>query len=378
MSVKKLSPNEIKLNNRQMIYDYIRKHDSVSKQDIVIALNLSLPTVTQNLQYLEDQRLIDTSQKIKNTGGRNATAYTYIKNAKSAIGVYITANHINAVAVNLAGDMTALVKERVAFALEDDAYLKRLGEVIEQVKKKAQISADKLLGVGIAVPGLVSDDGEYVTYGPTFHFTGKKREEIARYIPYLNRLFHDSYVAGYAETRMDKRMQNAFYINLCNSVGGSVVIHNEIYKGDSHKGGEVGHMTVVTEGGAKCYCGQYGCFDSVCRAGILDEYTDGNLEVFFELLEKGDQTAVKMWNQYLDHLALAVNNIRVLFDGVIILGGYVGAYMKEYMQEICSRVDARHPFEDRAKDYLSACKYTVEAAAAGAAMRYIDEFTDSI
>ena len=100
MSREKISPSEIKLKNRQMIYQYVRTNTSVSKQDIVVALQLSLPTVTQNLDYLKKQNLIDTSRKIKNTGGRNATAYTYIKEAKMAIGVYITAHHINAVAVD--------------------------------------------------------------------------------------------------------------------------------------------------------------------------------------------------------------------------------------------------------------------------------------
>lgn len=112
LNEQKISPNEIKLKNRQLIYQYVRSNISVSKQDIVVALQLSLPTVTQNLQYLKEQKLIDTSRKIKNTGGRNATAYTYIQNAKMAIGVYITDHHISAVAVDLSGRVTAIVKKK--------------------------------------------------------------------------------------------------------------------------------------------------------------------------------------------------------------------------------------------------------------------------
>ena len=103
MRTGKLSVNEIKIKNRQMIYQHIRAHGPVSKQDIVVALQLSLPTVTQNLEYLKEHGLIDDSQQIKNTGGRNATAYTYIKDAKQAMGVYISAHHMNVVALDLAG-----------------------------------------------------------------------------------------------------------------------------------------------------------------------------------------------------------------------------------------------------------------------------------
>ena len=110
-----------------MIYQHIRAHGPVSKQDIVVALQLSLPTVTQNLEYLKEHGLIDDSQQIKNTGGRNATAYTYIKDAKQAMGVYISAHHMNVVALDLAGGVLGQMRRRVKFNLDDDAYLKEIG-----------------------------------------------------------------------------------------------------------------------------------------------------------------------------------------------------------------------------------------------------------
>ncbi len=378
MSTEKIGVNEIKTKNRQIIYDYIRKQGSVSKQEIVVEMQLSLPTVTTNLDFLKKQGLIDTSGKIKNTGGRNATAFTYVKNARMAIGVDITANHITAVAVNLSGDIVSMERRRSNFDLEDDAYLREIGEVVECVKKDADIMDENLLGVGISVQSLVSDDGSEITYGMALNFAKKKREEIAAYVPYRNRLIHDSYAAGYRETWTNREFQNAFYISLSNSVGGSVIIDDAIYEGNTHKGGEVGHMTVVPEGGELCYCGRRGCFDTVCRAGRLTGYTDGSVEEFFRLLEEGDETAKRLWDEYLDHLTMAIHNVRMLFDGMVILGGYVGAYAGRYMDDICRRVDERNPFGDRAKDYLVECRYKVEASAAGAALFYIDEFLDKI
>lgn len=378
MRKKKISTSEIMLNNRQMVYQYIRREGSVSKQDIVVELQFSLPTVTQNLQYLEEQGLVDTSKKITNTGGRNATAYTYIKDAKIAIGLYTTENHINAVAVDLSGNVIEVIRERIIFNLDDDKYMRKLGQIVEQVKQNAQIPDEKLLGVGISVPGLVSDDGERVIYGLTLNFTGKTREHIAKYIPYPNRLFHDSYAAGFAEVWIDKRITNAFYISLSNSVGGSVVINKGIYEGDTNKGGEIGHMIVVPEGGKQCYCGQYGCLETVCRAGVLEQYTNGRLEEFFRLLKEGDEKAMEMWDIYLDNLAIVIHNMRMLFDSVVILGGYVGAFIDDFMEDLYERVDRLAPFEDKACDYVIPCKYKVEATAAGAAILYVNEFIHSI
>ena len=50
---KSRSTADIKAQNRQLIYHFVRDNEPVSKQDIVVRLELSLPTVTQNLQYLE-------------------------------------------------------------------------------------------------------------------------------------------------------------------------------------------------------------------------------------------------------------------------------------------------------------------------------------
>lgn len=377
MSIEKISTNEIKIKNRQLIYQYIRAHKQAPKRDIVEDLCLSLPTVTQNLEYLKEQKLIDTSQKVTNTGGRNATAFAYIPDAKIAIGVYITAHQMSAVALNLSGEVIGFVKERAEFALDDDDYLRKLGDLVERVKKEA--GEDKpLLGVGIAVPGLVSSDGETVTYGLTLDFTGKRKEEIAKYISYECKLFHDSSVAGYMEAWAGNKIRNGFYISLNNSVGGAVIIDNVLYEGNTQKGGEIGHMTVETKNGKRCYCGKYGCFDTVCSTEVLMQHTNGRLGEFFKMLKAGDEMAKKTWNQYLDNLSLAVHNIRMLFDGNVILGGYIGSYIEEYMEELWKRVDERNPFGDKAKDYLMVCQCKTEAAASGAAVYYIERFLDEI
>ena len=145
MEREKLSANEIKIQNRQRIYQFIRENHQVSKQDVVVELQLSLPTVTQNLEYLRDNGLIDTSKKIRNTGGRNAMAYTYVADARMAIGVYLSANHMGVVAINLSGEVVCHLRESVAFDLEDDAYLQKIGKSGEEIKQKSVIADNQLL-----------------------------------------------------------------------------------------------------------------------------------------------------------------------------------------------------------------------------------------
>ena len=57
------------------------------------------------------------------------------------------------------------------------------------------------------------------------------RADIAKYIPYHNRLFHDSAAAGYAEVWDRNDLDDAFYLSLSNSVGGAVIVANKIFEG---------------------------------------------------------------------------------------------------------------------------------------------------
>lgn len=367
---------QIKHINRQLIYNYLRRADSATKQDIVYVLHLSLPTVTQNLQFLEERGLITASSPVKNTGGRNAGSYKYVPRAKIAVGVDISRNHIRAAAVDLLGNVINVDKWHVRFSM-DDSYFQKIGAIVEEIIKDSAVFDEQILGVGIAVPGLVSKDGSHVTYGLTMNFTGATLEEFTRYIPYKARLLHDAHAAGYGELRADDRADDAFYLNICNTIGGCVLINGQVYMGEKDKAGEIGHLTLHPNE-RRCYCGKTGCFEMFCNAEVLSIHTRGNLGLFFDGLEEHDTKLTAVWKDYVENLSLAIHNIRMLFDSPIIVGGYVGEYIEKYMDTLYENIDERDPFNENAADYVFPCKYKVEAIAAGAAMMYVDEFIESV
>lgn len=377
---KVTASREIKIRNRQSIYTYIRENPLASKQDISFGLRLSLPTVTQNIQYLVGQGLIEQSSTVVKTGGRNATTFACVENNKVAIGINIMAQQLSAVIVDLSGDILAVERRKIAYKRGDEDYLKALGDIVESVKKKGKLSDEMLLGVGISVPSLVSENGETVIYGYTINITGVTRAELSKYIPYPTVMCHDSAMSGYSEVWLNHELRSAFYISINQSVGGVFLSSRDIYTGNSDKAGEVGHLTVVPENGKQCYCGRYGCVDTVLQAGNLKDYADGSLEKYFELLKSGDAGAAKIWQYYLKILSLTIYNIRVLFDCDVIIGGDVGGYMEEFMEELYPLVDARNPFTetDWARDYVLPSKYKTEPTAAGAALQFINEYIESI
>lgn len=365
---------DIKQNNRNKIYFYLREKGFATKQKIAYDLQLSLPTISRNLEYLVNQGLLSSDDKVENkTGGRNPIAYSYIADAKVAIGLDITKHNISCVILDLNGNIIKHLAVKQDFERSDE-YLKLLGEIVETIVDDAKIDRKKILGVGIGVPGLVEHDEGRVIYGKVIDNENMDCDEYAKYIPYPSKLIHDLFASGFAESWRSPQPHNTFYMSLCNSVGGFILVDGNLYMGDGFYSGEVGHMMLVP-GGDLCYCGQRGCVDAYCNAEVLSKHTDGDLKLFFDLLkQKKDAKLQKVWEQYLDYLSEVTNNIRMLFGCEIIIGGYVGAYIREDLDLLCKKVDERNPFGEKASEYLLPCKAEMESVASGAGLLFIDEF----
>ena len=195
---KKASEVETKSENKQAVYRYIQKKGAATRQELYAGLGLSLPTIKQSLEYLERAGLILPADVIRNTGGRNATAYRVKCNGHFAIGVFLSANHITAVCVDLSGAICAKKRIRITFDTHQDSYLRAIGSLVSDTVAESGIDDARIIGVGIAVPSLVSEDGESILFGMTHDFSGITREVLSKYISFPTRLFHDSFVAGFA------------------------------------------------------------------------------------------------------------------------------------------------------------------------------------
>ncbi len=367
-----------KSENKQAIYRYILNKGNVTRQDIFIDLGLSLPTIKQAIEFLMENDLIEEGGVLGNTGGRNAATYCIADSSRYAIGVYISYHHLTAVSVDLRGNILNNKRIYCPLDLQSESYLKMIGELVESIRTSAEPDNRELLGVGIAVPSLISEDGDSIIYGFSGDFTGITSKVFERYIPYPCRLFHDSTCAGYTEFWNSGEIKNAVYLNLNNTVGSSLFIDGSPYTGDNRLAGELGHMIMNPKSDQKCYCGRYGCLNTVCNAGILDSLTDGDLDSFFRLLDEKDEKASGIWDEYLDYLALAVHNLRMMLDCTVIIGGYVGSNIEPYMHILNEKIDNLSVFTPKSVTYTVPCRFKKESTAAGAALQILDRYISSL
>lgn len=371
-----ISNMEVRRINRNNVFRHILKLSEFSKSEIAIKLKLSLPTVTQGVEYLESIGLVEQAGALPSVGGRRPMSYRCRKNARIAIGVDITPNHVNIVIVNMALDI--LYQQRIKVILdESEDSLRWLEETIRAAIAAADICVENILGIGFSIPGIVGEDGSAVLgINESMKINQKFFTQISERSELPTMLINDANSAAHAECR-DSGKKSFVYFFLSNSVGGAYVDGNgTIQYGRLMRAGEFGHMT-LHPGGRRCYCGRIGCLNEYCNTMLLSNQTGGNLEQFFVKVKEKDEVCSRIWETYLDDLGLACHNLFQVYDIPIILGGYLGEYIEEYIPDLERRV-VKYDNYIGGHAMLQAPRQKTLAAAIGAAGQFIEEFISGV
>jgi len=373
--MKKATTAELKKMNRSNIFKLIYSEQKIAKQDIAAKLQLSLPPVTQCLKELEQMQLIEKNGHFESSGGRKPQVISCVRKSRISFGVEVLKNQLQIVAADLYG---AILKEsRIDLSYTNTPeYYQRLGEFVNSFILSMHIADRRILGVGIAVQGLVAPDGLSITYSPILNCTGAHLEDFSKYIHYPCRLIHDSEAAAFAELWFSRDIRDAIYLSLSKNLGGAVVLNSALYKGQGIGSGLIEHM-VLEPGGRPCYCGKKGCLEAYCSADSLIG-SDDNLDSFFAALRSGNSDQAERWNQYLGYLSAAINNMHMLINCDIILGGHIAPYFNDSdFNKLNSLVHEKCSYPEQ-RDYIHIGRCSHAVVATGAALLYITEFLDSI
>ena len=366
---------EVKKNNRNRIFRYICKNGIVSNPDISYKLKMSLPTVTQITKELIEMGLVEENGELQSTGGRRAKALSAASNVKQAVGLDITKNHISLILTNLTGEM--LKYERIFYPYTpEDAYYYDINKKLERFLEASGTDRESIIGIGISFPGIIDLEKRMIAGSHILGVKSLSFDEVSRFFSFPCYFLNDANAGAYAEGIQTEDLERFFYLSLSNTVGGAYFSKGRLEQGKNLRCGEAGHMTVVPEG-ELCYCGKRGCLDAYCSARCLSDMTDGKLEKFFRRLEAGEDKFALAWDKYISYLAIAVNNIHMILDCDIILGGYAGSYMEKHIQDIRDKIKRRNTFSEE-NAFVRACSYKFEAAAMGASLKVIETFVEHV
>lgn len=369
---KSITPNQIRENNRNLIYQYIYRKEKVSQQDIAYDLHLSRPTVTTNLSSLEEDGLINKNGQIDTEYvGRKASAYTIVPDFRVGIGVEILKKEVKMIIVDLYGKKI----ERSVFEIsykDEDSYFEQVTSQILSFKDSVGIRDEQILGIGFAMQGLVSPDSQTMLYGKILECTGLSINVFTRYLPYPCSFIHDADNAAISELWISPELKDACYLSLSKHLGASLIINREIITGKHGHNSTIEHVPMEPKG-RLCYCGKHGCMETLCSLDALLNDVE-TLDSFFAKVRNREESESKRWQEYLSHLARSINLLHLIYDQDFILGGYLAPYLQEkdlsYIHEEIRRMT---PFSEN-QDFLHISKMPKHNITIGAALPYIQKF----
>ena len=191
---------DVKKINRIRTIRSIFSCDRISQPELAAKVNNSWPTVLQNVKELMAMGLVQEVGTFESTGGRKARAFAPVRDARLAVGLEITQNHVGAVLVDLSGNLLRYERKKRLYE-RSDTYAEMLAGIVQGLIEKEGYPVEKILGVGISLPGILDKEGQTLVYSHALGLRNVPTEEFSRYIPFSCRFINDANAAGLAEVR---------------------------------------------------------------------------------------------------------------------------------------------------------------------------------
>lgn len=224
-----------------------------------------------------------------------------------------------------------------------------IAKAIDKKLEELDHEKTKLKGIGMGAPGPV-DMNKGIIYtavnlGWEDNYPLKDRLEVETGLPAV--IDNDANVAALGEMwkGAGNGAKDLIAVTLGTGVGGGVIANGDIVHGTKGAAGEIGHITVIPEGGAPCNCGKTGCLETVASAtGVVrlalnelnstdapsnlrelkEQGNDISAKDVFDQARNGDALALQVVDQLATYLGLATANLaNALNPEKIVIGGGV-------------------------------------------------------
>jgi len=369
----------LRQTNRRRVLRYIYDSEQpVTKQEIAGDLSLSLPTVTGNLDELLEEGLVSCSGTQESTGGRKPRTYALEPRARVAVGITVQRDEVRLLAIDMRVQELGCREVPLSYSHTAE-YYEKLSLCLEELLDDFHLERNRLLGVGIALPAVMSPDSRVITAGPTLRLKDTSLADLTASIPYPAHVENDATSGGHAEAFAHSGSRNMAYLSWENGVGGAVVLGGRPYLGDNRRSGEFGHIC-VEPGGLRCACGRNGCLEAYCSPRRIREAFGLSPEEFFRRLEEdgpGRGAYAALWDNMLRHLAVGVCNLRMTLDCDVVIGGLMSEFLEPYLPRLREYAAGGNPFEQSA-DYVHLSAMRRHTVPLGVALHFIADFLEHI
>ena len=320
----------IRYINRQIVLNYIREKEPISRAEISHETALQRSTVSLIVDELKTRGLIYEVEG-ESTGGRPPTLLRLRAAGCMAIGIDVgTAQTTVAIA-----DLVGRVIERDVFETDPDVAttFRRLTSSVQRfIRTNVNIE-----GIGVSVPGLVSPETGAALFIPHFKWRNwALAADLSEATGLPVTVDNDANAAALAELwlgRPEIRDVRDFILVLVHEgLGTGIIFDGQVYQGVAGAAGEFGHMTIGKGAPVVCAAGSEECWEAFAseraalaryrqrHSGVAD--SDPSFRVLIDKAFAKDDAAKEALVETAHYLGLGISNLtKGLSPEAVILAG---------------------------------------------------------
>jgi N-acetylglucosamine repressor len=325
-----------------LILEELYRSGCKSIPDLSKSIRMSTPTITRAIDELMADELILEEGIGSSSGGRRPNLYGINPTSRYVMGIDVNRFYVRIGLFNFHNQPAAKIKVYNEGLETQENILSFLQKSVSDYIQEAGIDEKKLIGIGIAMPGLID-----IHTGITYSYLHEEKPATIMFENMFNHpvfVEHDTRAMALGEQAfgLAKGKNNVLCLNIGSGIGLGMILNGKLYVGNSGFSGEFGHIQVDPEG-ELCYCGKIGCLETLAsgttmiknakkelEAGatsLLQTLSENNLEninseLILEAAHRGDQFAIGLLSSIGEHLGKGIAVLIHIFNPeLIIVGG---------------------------------------------------------
>lgn len=340
---------QIRKWNLSRILQVIRKQGPVSRIELAAITGCSIGTVSNHVRTLIAKGLVIETEKGVSSGGRKPVQLMINPDKAYTFSIEIEVNQIKVVMFDL--EIKVAMKSIIPIT-HKDSYTDTIQQIFSEMDRmieKKNLKLANLLGIGVAVPGLIDKVKGILEFAPNLGWQNVHIATIFKQkydLPIV--LNNEAKAAAIGERGfIYPKINNMVFVSINEGIGCGIFINGNLYRGASGNAGEFGHITIDTSGPV-CHCGNRGCWETVASESyIVNKYLElpGSNKLLtkkeiYQLGKNGDQRVIELFTETGRNIGIGlVNIINGLSPELIVIGGGI-VEIKDYIyKEIIRKLE---------------------------------------
>ena len=255
----KVLPEHARAHNRSLVLQTLFHQGAMSRADLSRETGLTRVTISDLVAELIDDGYVAERGVREATGpGKPAILVDLDREGHRIVGVDLSrSDRFLGAVLTLDGEIVARHDVDVPAERSDI-----LPTVVALVRALVDDAHAPVLGIGVGSPGIVDGHGVVQT-APNFGWTAVDLEHILNAevsLPVL--VANDANAAVLAEYTFGGSGEDVLLVRVGRGVGSGLLAGGQPMLGSRFAAGEIGHVTVGTDGGPVCVCGKVGCLEA--------------------------------------------------------------------------------------------------------------------